>query len=203
MGLKHQAAAARKWRSAARQIASRTSPHLPPILFLTDPERISDPIAVARALPAGSGVIFRHFGRPGHRKMAASLAATCARRRLVFLIAADPELALRTGADGVHWPERLLGQSGSWRGQFRLQTASTHSRKAVHRAAQAGMDAAIFSTVFASESTSAGAPVGAVRFRRLCLTAPLPVYALGGINARTVGRIAAAGGAASVSGLAG
>lgn len=201
MGLKHQAAAARKWRSAARGIAQHFPAPLPPLLFLTDPERTPDPVMISARLPAGSGVVFRHFGAADRGSVAAALAELCARRRLALLIAADPDLALRVGADGVHWPEKALSQASKWRGRFRLQTASAHSRAALNRAASAGMDAAIFSTVFPSNSASAGPPLGPIRFRQISRTITLPIYALGGVHASNVRRIATVGGAASVSGF--
>lgn len=201
MGLKHQAAAARKWRSAARQVARHFPAHLSPLLFVTDPERTPDPVAIASRLPAGSGVLFRHFGSADRQELAAALAHICTRRRLGLLIAADPDLAMAVSADGVHWPEEKLRQASRWRGRFRVQTASAHSRAALIRAANAGMDAALFSTVFPSQSDSATAPVGPIRFRQISRSATLPIYALGGVNAGNVDQIAANGGAASVSGI--
>jgi thiamine-phosphate pyrophosphorylase len=49
----------------------------------------------------------------------------------------------------------------------------------------AGVEAVVISPVFPSRSPSAGAPIGALRFRILVRTARLPVYALGGVNPRT------------------
>lgn len=203
MGLKHQAAAARKWRSAARQIARHFPAHLPPLLFLTDPERTPDPVTAATRLPAGSGIVFRHFGAADRGSVAAALAELCARRRLALLIAADPALALEVGADGVHWPEKTLSQASKWRARFRLQTASAHSRTALIRASNAGMDAAIYSAVFPSHSPSAGAPRGPVRFRQISRNIQMPVYALGGVQAHNAHQIASIAGAASVSGFSG
>jgi len=48
-----------------------------------------------------------------------------------------------------------------------------------------GVDAVFLSPVFESASPSAGKPIGALVFRGTARGAPLPVYALGGINART------------------
>lgn len=201
MGLKHQAAAARKWRSAARQVARHFPAHLPPLLFLTDPGRTPEPLSVIETLPQGAGVIYRHFGAPDRRAVARDMAQMCARRHLVFLIAADPLLAIETGADGVHWPERLLFRSRYWRGRFFLETTSAHSRVALHHAAKAGVDAALFSTVYPSQSSSAGLPLGAIRFRQISKLAQLPIYSLGGVTAHNMSKVADCSGAASVSGF--
>ena len=111
---------------------------------------------------------------------------------LVLMVAGDPDLARRIKADGVHWPERMLGRRPNHRG---LATASAHSRSALVRAQRAGMEAAILSTVFDSASPSAGRPIGALRFRQLVRASPLPVYALGGINAGNAAHVRAAQGA--------
>ena len=202
MGLKHQAVTARKWRAAIRQVETHLPRPLPPLFFLTDPDRVPDPIAVARTLPRGSGVIYRHFGHADRYATATGLAHMCAQRGLCFLIAADPDLAKSVGADGVHWPEARLPQSRAWRDRFALQTASAHSRRAIWRAAEEGIDAVLVSSVFPSQSPSAGRPIGPTRLRTLAQTADLPVYGLGGITASNASRLSSVAGLASVSGLA-
>ncbi|MEL7030877.1 MAG: thiamine phosphate synthase [Pseudomonadota bacterium] len=201
MGLKHQAASARKWRAAIRQVETHFPEHLPPLLFLTDPDRIADPTLIIDRLPTGSGVIYRHFGAPDRQQIAEKLCLLCRRRDLYLMIAADPHLARSIHADGVHWPERLLCQSRKWRGRFALQTASAHSVNAVRRAASAGMDAALLSTVFLSSSKSAGSPIGVTRFRRLSHRTDIPVYALGGVSATNAQSVATVGGLATVTGV--
>ncbi len=201
MGLKHQAAAARKWRSAIHRVEQHFPPHLPPLLFLTDPQRIDDPVAVAAKLPSGTGVVYRHFGADNRFEIAEALADVCQYRDLFLLIAADPDLARVVAAQGVHWPEARLGDARHWRGCFALQTASAHSRRAIARAAQIGMDAVLVSSVFPSNSPSAGAPMGRARLRRLVRDSAIPVYGLGGITADTASKIASCAGLSAVSSL--
>lgn len=203
MGLKHQAVSARKWRSAIRQVERHFPAHLPPLLFLTDPDRTPDPIAAIKTLPEGSGVIYRHFGSSDRFETGARIAAVCRARKLSFLIAADPSLAAALEADGVHWPEKQLHHARHWRGYFQIQTASAHSRRAISRAAQAGIDAVLVSAVFPSRSPSAGAPLGAARLRRLSRIAPLPLYGLGGVSESNAARIANRAGLSGISGIAG
>jgi thiamine-phosphate pyrophosphorylase len=69
-----------------------------------------------------------------------------------------------------------------------IETASAHSRQDIARANRLGVHAVLFSAVFASTSPSAGAPLGALRFRRLVHSAGLPVYALGGVTAANAAR---------------
>lgn len=117
------------------------------------------------------------------------------------MIAADPELALKTGADGVHWPEAMRQRALKWQGQFALQTGSAHSPAAIRAADQAGLDAVLVSTVFASNSSSASKPLGVARFRSWTKAAPLPVYGLGGVNADNAGSLADIAGLAAIDGF--
>lgn len=178
---------------------------LPPLLFVTDPQRTPDPEAVAAQLPAGCGVIYRTFGAPDALARAKALKAIAVERGLVLLIGADDALASACGAHGLHLPEqqaaraRDLGRANpDW-----LLTAAAHGPEAVRRAAEAGCDAALVSTVFASRSASAGAPMGVPAFRALVQAAPLPVYALGGVTLETAPDLAGSGaqGLAMVEGL--
>ncbi|MBI1186413.1 MAG: thiamine monophosphate synthase [Alphaproteobacteria bacterium] len=187
----------------ARQLSAETGARgSPPLLFLTDPARTPDPVAIAARLPAGAGVIYRHFGAADRRGTAAALAAVCRTRGLALLIAADPDLAMATGAAGVHWPERLI--PGRRHG-FPLETAATHGAEALARAARAGLDAALLSPVFPSRSAPAGRPLGPMRAAGLAQRAGLPVYALGGVNARSARRLKGLGfsGIAAVGAIAG
>src|SRR5262249_23152725 len=135
-------------------------PAIPWLYFFTDPVRTPDPVAIAQTLPRGAAVVVRHFGKPNRFVEARRLAPPCPARGLVLLIAADPELAQRVRADGVHWPEKLAPKR---RGDLPLETAAAHSRRALVRASAAGFDAAIFSPIFASRSPSAERPLGTVR----------------------------------------
>jgi thiamine-phosphate pyrophosphorylase len=155
---------------------------LPPLWFVTDPTRTPDPIAVAAHLPRGCGVIYRHFGAPDRVTVARALARVCRKQGLVLLVAADPGLARRVRADGVHWPERRFrGRVGAGR----LQTAAAHGLAGLTRAARRGANAALLSPVFDSRSPSTGQSLGPKRARFLAHASAVPVYALGGVNGST------------------
>lgn len=174
----------RKLRAAARGAIGE----LPSALFLTDPKRTPDLLAIAARLPPGWGVVYRHFGAADRYEIGDELARICRRRRLVLLVSADAPLARAIGADGLHWPEAQLARR---RGrQFAIETSSAHSFRTLAQAARLGLEAALLSTVFTSASPSAAGPMGAQRFRRMARAAALPLYALGGIGAGTAGRVA-------------
>lgn len=176
---------------------------LPVVWFVTDPDRTPDPVAIAQRLPRGAGIIFRHFGRAGAEAAAWELAKTARRRDLVLLIGADEALAAKVGAAGVHLPERRAGAARRVKARHPgwIVTAAAHSSSAVRRAT--GADAVLLSTVFPSRSPSAGRPLGPARLAGIARTTRMPVYALGGVNGRTAGRLIGTGvaGFAAVEGL--
>ncbi len=193
---------------AARRASGRVvDPRLPGLVFMTDPTRVADPLAVAGRLPPGAGVIYRHFGAADARTTARALAALARTRGLVLVIAADPALADAVGADGVHWPERLIRSAATWRRRRPawLMTAAAHSAAALRRAAAAGVDAALLSPVLPSRSPSAARPLGVARTAALARSSRTPVIALGGVTAGSANRLVGAGviGLAGVEGFAG
>jgi thiamine-phosphate pyrophosphorylase len=179
---------------------------LPRLFFFTDPARIPDPAAPAAALPRGAGVVYRAFGRQDALAEGRRLRRIARRRGLVFLVGADPGLASRLMADGVHLPERLARRIPGLRRAYPawVITCAAHSGAALVAARRFGADAVFLSPVFESRSPSAGRPLGSLRFAALARGAGIPVYALGGINARTARALVRSGaaGLAAVEALA-
>lgn len=185
-----QAAIRRKLLAAtrlARPALAKNGRTLPRAWFMTDPKRTPKPERIVEKLPPGSGVIYRHYGAKDRFEVGARLAAICRRRRLTLLVSADPQLARRIRADGVHWPEAKLQGLRPHHPRW-IETAAAHSPRAIRKAQRSGMDAVILSAVFASASPSAGDPMGPLRFRGIAGSAPLPVYALGGVTHRNAAR---------------
>jgi thiamine-phosphate pyrophosphorylase len=175
---------------------------LPSLLFFTDPVRTPDPAAIAARLPRGAGVVFRAFGAPDAVETGRTLARICRRRGLMLLVGADPRLARRLHADGLHLPERLSSKARRHRGRFHV-TVAAHSLPAALRAQRAGAEAVVVSPVFPSRSPSAGRPIGLRRLAALARRVRLPVYALGGVNTGNARRLTATGivGIAAIEGL--
>lgn len=195
--------------SAAAAFPPRTArgKALPSLLFFTDPARVANPEAVAERLPAGAGIVFRAFGAEDAVDQGRRLRAIADARSLILLAGAHASLAEGIGADGLHLPEasvaaipRLRAEHARW-----LITAAAHNALAVQAAERAGADAVVVSPVFASNSPSAGEPLGIEGLKDLVAVTALPVYALGGVRARTVTQLIGSGivGMAAVEALAG
>jgi thiamine-phosphate pyrophosphorylase len=133
--------------------------------------------------------VFRAFGAADAVERGRRLKAIARARGLRLLVGADAALAARLEAGGLHLPERLAAKSRRLRRPGWVVTCAAHSLAAVRRAKLAGADAVVVSTIFPSDSPSAGAPIGPVRLALLVRHAGLPVYGLGGINDKTARRL--------------
>jgi len=197
-----------KLARAARALNARCGNRtLPALLLMTDEHRLADPLEVARALPPGSAVILRHTEAETRASLARALAKLAHERRLILLIAGDPVLAMGVRADGVHFSEARAHEAAHWRAlrPSWLITAAAHSVRAVLNASRARADAALLAPVFPTLSHRDRRCLGAVRLRLVAAAAPLPIYALGGINAKSVTRLQGArlAGIAAIEGLTG
>lgn len=182
---------------AAEKLADAAGSPLPPLILMTDDERLPNPLAAAKALPRGSMVIVRSRDAAKRARLAHALREIARQNRLFLSIAGDVALARRIGADGVHMPERRIGEAAGLSGFF--VTASAHSPAAVRRAS--AIDALILSPVFATASHPGQPFLGAVRANRIAAEAPLPVYALGGITAANAGLLRGFWGIAAIGAL--
>jgi thiamine-phosphate pyrophosphorylase len=85
-----------------------------------------------------------------------------------------------------------------------IVTAAAHSPIAIRLAARLGVDAVLLSPVFATASHPDARTLGPLRFARWARESPVPVYALGGIDAARARRLRGSGavGFAGIGGLA-
>ncbi|MDE2182281.1 MAG: thiamine phosphate synthase [Alphaproteobacteria bacterium] len=188
----------RKLARAAFRLALRRKSILPPLVLMTDDERLADPVAAARRLPRGSMVVVR-AREPSRRAALTSTMLELARERhLIVLVADDPALAGL--ADGLHLPEAKLAQAARWRACRRLLvTGSAHSLGALARARF--LDAVFLSPVFPTPSHPERPALSAVRANLMAQKSRVPVYALGGVTARNGGRLYGLCGIAAIGAL--
>jgi thiamine-phosphate pyrophosphorylase len=160
---------------------------------MTDRRRIPNPEPVLRALPKGAAVIFRDYDEPGREAVARRYLSICRRRGAFFLVAGDAELAENIGADGVHWPSGgnrgpAIGRRVR-RSRFPISdsrfliSAACHNAAQLAAAAARGASLALLSPVFPTQSHPGTEHLGAARFKALAAASPVPVLALGGVEA--------------------
>jgi len=181
---------------AAVSTATISARPLPPMLFLTDPERTPEPWRTARSLPGGAAVVYRAFGAEDAEHVGRRLREITARRGLILLVGLDADLAERIGADGLHLPEHALSSAVTLRARYPdwLMTGAVHSLDAVSTADSDALDALVLSPVFpAGGPSSRKAALGEKTLGDIVRSSRLPVYALGGVGVETVGRLAGSG----------
>lgn len=106
-----------------------------------------------------------------------------------LLLNGNPELVSAIGADGVQLGVNSCNVLSARQilGPQALIGYSAHSCSEVEEAAAQGADFVTFSPIYYTASKSQyGPPQGLSALRKLCRTASLPVYALGGITAERV-----------------
>jgi len=153
------------------------------VLLITDgfdddtPNRVA---AALRELP-GAAVQLR-----AKRLDGAALYAAAQQLRFapILLVNDRADIALAAGCDGVHLPARGLDVAAARAlvGAARLVGLSTHSRDEAIAAARAGADYVVFGPVWPTGDKAAAVGVDALaEVVRAC--APMPVFALGGVDA--------------------
>ncbi len=155
-----------------------------PLVMMTDDRKADWPRAV-RGLPPGSVVVVRGRDTKQRRMLAEQLQGLAS-----LLIADDPALAAEIGAAGLHLPEVRMREATHWRARFPrwIITSSAHSLRALMGARP--LDAVFLSPVFAGHKRAR--PLTPVRAAFIAARAPVPVYALGGINPRNATLLASA-----------
>jgi len=175
-------------RAAARLNAQSGHTELPPLIFLTDDERTPDPLPAIAALPRGSLVIVRSRNAKRRRELAQAAARIAQRHRLSLSIAGDAALVAEVAADGLHLSEAETEKAGRYRANNKswLITAAAHSAHAALQAHLSGAHAVLLSPIFATQSHTDRVPLGLARLRTIARTSPIPIYALGGVDAENV-----------------
>lgn len=143
---------------------------LPRLWLMTD-ERLGAGLrdAVAR-LPAGTGIVFRHYSLADAERRA--LFDTVKRAAPGPVLLAGPvQLASAWGADGSHG--RHVGAT----------SAPAHDLAEIRAAEAAGASLIFLSPVYATRSHPEAQVLGAEGFAALARQTELPVIALGGMNA--------------------
>lgn len=176
-----------------------------PRLWLFTDERIADDrlLAAISALPAGSGIVFRHYRRaePERRALFEQVRKAARRRRAVLIVAGNTRLARAWKADGVHLSggaarRRSTAVSG-------IVTLPVHDAAELAAARSAGADLVFVSPIFPTRSHPGGRALGPLRFAALARRADMRVIALGGMTKARFRRLKPLGahGWAAIDGL--
>jgi thiamine-phosphate pyrophosphorylase len=156
---------------------ARYTSNLPALWMMTDERMGPALLPSVRALPKGSGIVFRHYSLPAkQRRLLFDQVRRIARaRRLWLLLGGTDSLARQWKADGSH--------HRSARRPSGLRSAPVHTIQERVAAERAGAAILFVSPVFATRSHPGEKSLGRVRFGLMIRGAERPVIALGGLNA--------------------
>ena len=193
-------------QTAMSLFQSRPEPcRLSPFVFMSDPKLTPNLAAIIERLPQKAAIIYRHFGKSDRLEEAKKLRQITFENQQQLLIGADPDLAIQVGADGVHFKrDKSLTHPKMWRARCPEWIITMAGIKSGHYSADLSiLDGLLVSSVFKSQSPSAGLPIGVKAFSNLTKTLDCPVFALGGINTRTAPKLIHSGayGLAGIRGL--
>lgn len=177
-----------KLARAAARLNARHGRGLPSLILMTDDARDVDWVEAVSALPRGAAVIVRHRDARTRERLARRLRGVASARGVKLMIADDEGLAVRVRADGMHVPQRHGAKAAAIKARHPhwLVTASAHDATAMRVQA----DAVIVGPVFVTASHPEARGLGVARFAALANGARR-VYALGGVDAASVQRLAA------------
>ena len=126
---------------------------------------------------------------------ARACADAAARAGILFLVNDDPALARAVGADGVHLGQDDMDPAGARAvvGPERLIGRSTRGGEPLSRAVSEGADYASVGPVWSTPTKQGREPTGLRAPAAATREARLPWFAIGGIDAGRIGRVAAVG----------
>jgi thiamine-phosphate pyrophosphorylase len=172
----------------------------PCLMLITDRQRLRgrllDEVA-SQAVEGGVSVVqLREKDLPGGDLYRLTIAVhSVLRGRALLMVNERADVALATGADGVHLPEDSLPVAMVRRlvGAACIIGKSVHSVEAARAAAAEGVDYLQVGTVYETASKPGVAPAGVDLVRDVCAAVDLPVIAVGGITADRVAEVVRAG----------
>jgi hydroxymethylpyrimidine kinase/phosphomethylpyrimidine kinase/thiamine-phosphate diphosphorylase len=170
-------------------------------LYLVAPARIAAG-ALADRIPglAAAGVDIvqlrdRTLDDDRLRDAARACAGAARRAGILFIVNDSVDLARASGADGVHLGQGDThpAQARALLGPDRVIGRSTRGGEMLDRAADEGADYASVGPLWSTPTKPGRSPTGLAPVAPAARTAPLPWFAIGGIDARRIGRVAALG----------
>lgn len=132
------------------------------------------------------------FDEDGLVGLAAEVRARAREFGALVVVNGPASVAEKAGADGVHLSARALADVGV-RPNFEWVGASCHSRAELERAAALGVDYALLGPVQATLTHPDQAPLGWETFGTWVRELPMPVFALGGLQAQDMDAARSAG----------
>ncbi len=175
---------------------------LPAVHLVTDRRATDDVVSTVRAAlreaPPATVVVHvreKDLGGAALLALARAVGGVCRAAGQLFVVNDRIDVALASGADGVHLPSAGVSAGDARRliGSGRLVGVSCHSAADVARAAAGGADYATFSPIFDTPSKRAYGPPQGLAALADAARLGLPLVALGGVGPANAGEVVRAG----------
>jgi thiamine-phosphate pyrophosphorylase len=172
------------------------------VCVITDPNLAPgrDHVTIVRAALRGGADMIQLRDKAGDLReilpQARTIRALCRSKGAIFIVNDRLDLALASGADGVHVGQEDLPAEAARRllGPARILGVSTHNREQAEAARLAGADYIGFGPIFPTGTKNTGyAPRGLEQLREVRASIPLPILAIGGITLENVAAVITAG----------
>lgn len=181
---------------------------------VTDRAWAADEEALLRQIEAavrgGAGVVQlreKHLEDAAFLEEAKRFTALCRRLGAVSIINDNVEIALESGADGVHVGQSDLeaGRARKLLGPGKILGVSAHSPSEARRAMEAGADYLGCGAAFATGTKADARPIPRETIRAVTAAVDIPVVAIGGVSRENILELRGLGlaGVAVVSGIFG
>ena len=190
---------------------SQKSTRLSPLILMTDPKRLPHLAETLAHIPDRSAIIYRHFGHENRHKDAILLREVTFKRSQQLLIGGgDISLAQSIKADGVHFSRHtemnLIKKTRRDHPNWIISLAALKKSNLSpndYGADIACLDALIVSSIFSSQSPSAGEAIGVDVLSSITKKFPIAIIAMGGITLKTAPQLIGSGaaGLAAIDGL--
>lgn len=165
---------------------------------------------VESAIRGGAGVVQlreKHLEEAAFLEEARRFTALCRRLGAVSIINDNVEIALASGADGVHVGQSDLeaGRARALLGPGKILGVSAHSPEEARRAREAGADYLGCGAAFSTGTKTDARPISRETIRAVTAAVDIPVVAIGGVSRENILELAGLGlsGVAVVSGVFG
>ena len=119
----------------------------------------------------------------------------CNKYKIPFVIDDNVEIALKSGADGVHLGQNDMSikQARNILGENKIIGATARTVEQALKAQQEGADYIGSGAVFATSTKSDTVPLSYENLCRICSSVNIPVVAIGGINAENARNLSGSG----------
>lgn len=162
---------------------------------VTDRAWAADSAALLRqieaAIDGGATIVQlreKHLDEESFLAEAEAFVALCRRKGAISIINDNVEVAVKTGADGVHVGQSDLevGRVRALLGQDKLIGVSAHNVEEALAARAAGADYLGTGAAFATGTKTDAKPISKDTIRAICAAVDIPVVAIGGITRENI-----------------